>query len=328
MISQEAEMNSIVSVLKEKTKFLLMTHKDPDVDGIGSMLALGMALSTTGKHVTLVTEKALPSPMNQMKGCENIFQNIDIRETFDAAIVLDCGDLGRVGSPMESLEGCKAIINIDHHQARHLFGDFNLVDPKSSSTGELVYRVINKAGLPINDDVAENILAAIQADTGSFRYENTTAASLKISGEMMDYGASPHRIFLKMMNETSMGRLKLMEMAIGAVEFYYEGRLGMVMLSPEMFQKAGASKEDSEKFVDYLRYVSGVELAVVIREVGADSYSFSMRSSNKVNVAHLAALFGGGGHARAAGFERHDSMVSLKKSFLKEAGKLLDAVSH
>jgi len=321
-------LNRIDAVLREKMSFLLMTHKDPDADGIGSMLALGKALANAGKTVVLLTEKPVHSPVNLLKGNDRIVHELDFEPKFEAVILLDCGDADRVGAPMAWHGSGKPLINIDHHETHNLFGDLNLVDPKCSSTGELVYRVIKKAGLPMDCEVAENIFAAIQTDTGSFRYDNTTSESLRIAAEMMDYGADPRQISLKMMDEYSLSRMRLLEMALGAVEFYHEGRLGMVTLSSEMFEKAQACRADSEKFVDYLRFVSGVELAVLIRETEDNLYKFSMRSNNKVNVAQLATLFGGGGHAQAAGFECHDSIDAIKENFLKEAGRLLGGVSN
>lgn len=305
-----------------------MTHKDPDADGIGSMLALGKALLNAEKSVVFLTEKPVHSPVNLLKGNERIVHKLDSDKDFEAVVILDCGDADRVGAPNGCLENQKLVINIDHHETHKSFGDLDLVDPKSSSTGELVYRVIKKARLPIDADVAENIFAAIQADTGSFRYDNTTSESFKIAAEMMDYGVNPRQISLKMMDEYSLPRIKLLEMALGAVEFFYEGRVGMVTLSSEMFESAEAHWEDSEKFIDYLRFVSGVELAVLIRETDKNFYKFSMRSNKKVNVAQLASKFGGGGHARAAGFECHHPIKTFKKKFLKEAGRLLGDTSN
>ncbi len=308
--------------------FLLMTHKDPDADGIGSMLALGRALENVKKKVVLITEKPVHSPVNLLRGSESIVHASGPENDFEAVIVLDCGDADRVGALQGVLESRKLMISIDHHETNDLFGDLNLVDPESSSTGELVYRVIKAAGLPMDFDVAENIFAAMQADTGSFRYDNTTSESFKIAAEMMEYGVDPRQVSLKMVDEYSLSRIRLLEMALGAVEFFHEGRLGMVTLSSEMFEKAQAHWEDSERFVDYLRFVSGVELAVLIRETDKNIYKFSMRSNNRVNVAQLASTFGGGGHAKAAGFESRDPFETFKNDFLKKTGRLLGDISN
>ena len=327
-MNQEKILNNIIKQLNENESFLLLTHKDPDADGIGSMLALGKALINAGKEVILLTEEPLHFPVNILKGYDRIVNEIKVETKFDTIITLDCGDEDRIGAPHKFIEDSALLINIDHHESHALFGDLNLVDPGSSSTGELVYRVIKESEFPIDLDMAENIFVSIQADTGSFRYDNTTSNCFRIAAEMMECGVSPYQIYLKMMDKYSLPRIKLLEMALGAVEFYNEGQIGMVILSSKMFRKAQARSEDSEKFVDYLRYVSGVELAVLVRETSENIYKFSMRSNNRVNVAKLASLFGGGGHAKAAGFECRNSIETLKKIFLKEAEKLLSGISN
>ncbi len=327
-MNQKVTFNRIVEILKTGSRFLLITHKDPDADGIGSMLAMGRALQNAGKEVILLTGKPVLSPFCHLAGSEEIVQNIDAKQRFDAVVVLDCGDENRIGAPKSTVEGRRPLINIDHHEVHDSFGDENLVDPRSSSTGEMVYRLIQGAGFPIDAHVAENIFAAIQGDTGSFRYDNTTAEALKIAGEMVEHGADPNQIFHKMMVETTVGRIRLLEMALGAVEFHCSGRVGVVILSREMFKRAQAHWEDSEKFVDYLRFVSGVELAVLIRETENRNHKFSMRSNGDVNVGLLATLYGGGGHAKAAGFEIQGSILPMKKGFLKEVERLLGDISN
>lgn len=319
----------ITTVLKQAKSFLLVTHKEPDADGIGSMLGLGKSLLNAKKDVILLTEEPLSAPFDLLKGSGGIVQNLDAKRHFDAVVALDCGEIRRLGG----LRGFPSvpkplIINIDHHETNDLFGDLNYVDAGSSSTGELVYEVIKVAGFPMDFDVAENIFAAIQADTGSFRYDNTTPASLKIAAEIMAYGVSPWELSRKLIDGYSVARLKLLEMALSTIEFHHGGKIGMMILSLELFERARANRLDSERFVDYPRFVSGVEIAILIRERGESDYKFSLRSNGKVNVAQLASRFGGGGHARAAGFECRGSIGILKEDFLKEAGRFLDGISN
>lgn len=304
---------------------MLTTHRDPDLDGIGSMLALGNALLVATKDVVLLAEELVSAPFDLLKGAHRIIQCFDSEKDFDAVVVLDCAEMERLGALQVYLEGCKPLINIDHHETNHFFGDLNLVDTNSSSTGELVFDVVKAANLPIDHEVAENIFAAIQADTGSFRYVNTTPASLEIAAEMMKYGVKPWDLSLRVMDGHSLERLRLLELALGTIELHHKGKIGMMTLSTQMFEKAEASLQDSERFVDYPRFVSGVEIAVLIRQTGENEYKFSLRSNCKVNVARLAFLFGGGGHARAAGFECHGSLGALKQAFLKEAANFLTA---
>ena len=318
----------VVALLRDKRSFLLITHKDPDADGIGSMLALGKALLNGRKDVVLFTKEPLGAPLDLLEGAEKIVQRFDYGRDFDAVVALDCAEMARLGILPLFLKTGKTLINIDHHETNALFGDLNLVDTQSSSTGELVFKVIDRMGLPVDSEVAENLFVAIQTDTGSFRYHNTTSASLKIAAEMVEYGVNPWEVSRKIIDRYEPSRLRLLKKALGTIEFHHEGKVGMMVLSSDMFKKANAHQDDSERFVDYPRFVSGVEIAVLIRETGGNNYKFSLRSNNKVNVARLALLFGGGGHVRAAGFECHGYIETLKKDFLTEAGRFLDGTSN
>ena len=129
------------------------------------------------------------------------------------------------------------------------------------------------------------------------------------------------------MNSHSLPRLRLLEMALSTIEFHHEKKIAVMIISPEMFQKSGAQQSDTERFVDYPRFVFGVELGVLIRETGENECKFSLRSNSWLNVARLASRFGGGGHVRAAGFRSQGPLKDVKNDFLKEAGRFLDGTS-
>jgi phosphoesterase RecJ-like protein len=319
MTSNQTSSGEIISLLRDAKRLFLTTHKDPDGDGIGSILALGRSLSNAGKKVVCLSQDPVPFPVNQLEGADRIVRAIRSRERFDVVLVLDCGDLRRLGVLKPFLKAHPTLVNIDHHESNECFGDLNWVDPKSSSTGEIIFKLIKDAGLPMDSVIAANIFAAIMSDTGSFRYNNTTQEAFRISAEIMDYGVNPWEITTKMMTGYSSSRLKLLEMALGTIEFHCYRRIGMMTVSSEMFAIADAARSESEKFIDYPRYIKDVEIAVLIRQTGDNHYKFSLRSNNHVNVAQLASRFGGGGHAKAAGFEIQGPIELLKNDFLREA---------
>jgi len=326
-MDQSKPLNEVALVLKRGRSFLLATHKDPDVDAIGSVLALGIALQNAKKDVVLFTEKPLERPFSLLRGAERIVNHFDPKKKFDGALILDCAGFARIGGYETYIRGRNPLINIDHHETNEYFGDLNLVDPAGSSTGELVYDLITEAGLPIDHEVAGSIFAAIQTDTGSFRYENTTQKSFEIAAKMMGYDVKPWELSRKVMDEHSLGRLKLLQLALGSIELMHGGKIGVMTITSEMFREAQADQVDCERFVDYPRFLSGVEIAVLVRETTEDEYKFSLRSNGKANVAHLASRFEGGGHRGAAGFERHGCLKILKQEFLKEAIRFLDGTS-
>ncbi len=331
MVSEDPLLSAfkhVAEVVHGGNRFLMMTHENPDVDGLGSMLALGKSLTDLGKEVVILIEKPLNPPLSLLWGAERMMvHGAEFKREFDAVLALDCAEKERLGACVSLWPGKGTSINIDHHETNTFFGGHNLVDVDSSSTGELVYRLIECGGFPLNHEVAENLFAAIQSDTGSFRFTNTTSNAMRVSAELMDHGAVPWQIYQRTTNGYGPERLKLLAKALSRVEFHNEGKIGMMVLKKEMFAQSGARSSDTEGFVEYPRDIKGVELAVMISERDEDTYKFSIRSNAWVNVAELASRFGGGGHKKAAGFTRKGSLAALKKDFLMEAGRLLHETS-
>ncbi len=317
-------MDNIADILKKGERFFLASHKDPDGDAIGSILALGETLILSGKDVALFNEGPIPDSFASLKGIERVANSFNPGSGFDALFILDCANLERVGNISFHLSKIRPLINIDHHENNSQFGDLNLVDPDSSSVGEIVYRLIKLADLPMNVAVAENIFVAIQTDTGSFRYKNTTREAFHIAGEMLGWGVGSWKISRKVMDGYTLKKLRLLESTLKTVELYHAGKVGLMTITKQMLSKAGADNSDSERFVDYPRFISGVEIAALIREIGKDYYKFSLRSNDWVNVADLASHFGGGGHPSAAAFTREGSLEVVKKDFLSKARGFLD----
>ena len=317
-------LDSIADILKNDERLFLTSHRDPDGDAIGSLLALGLALMLSGKEVVLFNEGPISNSLACLKGAEKIVSDFNRLEKFNAFIVLDCGSLERVGKISSHLSAQKPLINIDHHKNNTRFGDLNLVEPDSSSVGEIIYRLIKSAGLPMNLDIAENIYTAIQTDTGSFRYENTTKEAFNIAGEMTALGVSPWKVSRKVFNEYTLKQLGVLESALKTIESYHSGKVGIMVITRKMISEEGSDDFDSEKFLDYTRFLSGVEIGVLIREIGEKCYKFSMRSNDWVDVADLADHFGGGGHRRAAAFIKEGNLETVKQEFLNKALEFLD----
>ena len=316
-------LDDIATIVERGKRFFLASHKDPDGDAIGSLLALGEALMLSGKDVVLFNEGPIADSMAFLAGSEKIVDRFNPESEFDALFVLDCGTLERLGEISSDICNLKPLINIDHHENNSQFGDVNFVDTNSSSVGEIIYRLIQVADLPMSKNIAEDLFVAIQTDTGSFRYENTTKEAFTIAAEMVEWGINPWKISRKVMDEYSLKKLRLLELTLQTIEIFHEGKVGLITITQQMFSKAKADNFDSERFVDYPRSISGVEIGVLIKELGKDYYRFSLRSNDWVNVADLAYHFGGGGHQKAAAFTRYGSLDSIKQEFLDKAHEVL-----
>ncbi len=317
-------VDDILRHLSNHERFVLMTHVDPDADGVGSMLALGRGLADAGKTVVLLTPQTLEGSLRKLKGSDRIVQGHHPNARCDVAVALDCAEKSRLGDLADFFDQHNHTLNIDHHETNDAFADVNLIDPAASSTGELVYHILKMGKLSVHSEAASNLFAAIQTDTGSFRYTNTTPAAMRMGAELIEAGARPWEISREVMDGYGVERLKLLELALSTLEFHFQDRLGMMTLRRHMYEQAGAGPKDSERFVDYPRFVYGVQVAAALREIDTDHYKFSLRSDHSVNVAQLATTFGGGGHKRAAGFEYHGPVDQIKDDFLKRVGRFLN----
>jgi len=317
-------LNDIASLLKEGKKFLVASHKDPDGDAIGSALALSEALILYGKEVITYNAGPIPDSLSHLSGIERVVDSIDPEFDFDALLVLDCGNIERVGEMHSVLSKIRPLINIDHHRNNSQFGDLNFVDDQSSSVGEIIYKLMKLADFPINKSIAENIFVSLQSDTGSFRYENTTSDTFHIAGDMVDWGVRPWKISRNVMDLYSLKKLKLLEITLKTIELYHSGMLGLLTITKEMQSKANAREFDSEGFVDYPRLIAGVEVGALIKEAGKNFFKISLRSNDWVNVSDLARYFGGGGHPRAAAFTMEGRLEYIKKEFINIAKSFLE----
>jgi bifunctional oligoribonuclease and PAP phosphatase NrnA len=220
---------------------------------------------------------------------------------YDVAMVVDCGDLHRVGDGFEVLKKYEYLINIDHHNTNEAFGQLNIVDQRASSTAEILYLILKALGVRIDLDIAVNLYTAILTDTGSFRYESTTQRAFSISEEMMILGVNPALVAGEVYESHPKERFQLLCQVLGTLELYQGEKIATVYVTQDMFARTGTNREYTEGFVEYIKEIRGVEVACLIREIGNDRYRVSMRSKNGVDVAAVAHAFGGGGHERAAG---------------------------
>ena len=312
-------MQQVVAQLKQKNNILIAAHIHPDGDAVGSVLGLGLALERIKKKVTLYIEDAIPAVYQFLPSVHQIQKETGDIKQFDAAIILDCSDLHRIGSEAEAVSRIPMLINIDHHTTNTRFGKLQLIDPEASSTAEIVYRVIREMDIPIDKGIAYALYTGIMADTGSFRFSNTTPAAFEISHEMVKCGADPHRVAHHVYETISLNRIKLLTMLFDSIELSENGSLSTMILTQNMLAATGTEVEDVNGLINYARRIEKVKLAVLLYERKArngrrpaSEFHVSLRSDGSVNAAAIATSFGGGGHHNAAGFDIKATLPELK----------------
>lgn len=315
--------DDIRDIILNARNIALFTHVHPDGDAVGSLLGFSYILENLGKNVFCYLEEPVPYLYDFLPGCEKVSTSMTELEAFlqndgeVAAISLDCGDRDRLGRQKDQILQISPFIVIDHHRSHKDFGMYRWVDPDRSSTGEMVFELAGMLGADINSPCAYNLYVAISTDTGSFRYEATTSRTMRIAAELIDLGVNPDEVSGKIHNNYTLERLRLMEMVLGTLTLYASGKIALINVSRQMFDKSGALPEDVDGFIDFPRSISSVKVAAFIKEGENGKVAVSLRAKGECDVAKIAKLYGGGGHRNASGFRFADKSVEEVRQLVK-----------
>lgn len=307
----------VKEIIENGNRFLITTHIDPDGDALGSAFALYFALTDKGKDAVVYLKDTVPYRYQFLpKPSPPALLHQLPQGGVDAAFVVDCGNLFRVGEGYEALKKNGSIISIDHHDTNEAFGQVNILEESASSTAEIIYRILKSLDVVFSFDIAVNIYTAILTDTGSFRYDSTTPRSFAICREMTEYGVVPSYVAAQVYENHPKQRYELLCLVLGTLETFRDNRIATVYITDEMFRKTQTNRETTEGFVEYIKEIRGVEVACLLRQVGPEKYKVSMRAKNSVDVAAVANSFGGGGHKKAAGCIIEGAIEDVKKKLV------------
>jgi len=315
----------ISGVIERAKRIFLITHLNPDGDAIGSLLACALYLKERNRSVTVYMRDQVPKNFRFLPGVNMVVHDIAPLKgsRYDVCIVLDSTDWERVGGRPDSGIDLGTIVNIDHHVSNRVFGDLNLVDPGASATAEIIFDILSELDGPINEDIATCIYTGIMSDTGCFTYSNTSARAFEISRILVDWGVHPDIVAEQINESYPIARLEMLREALNTLEFSDDMTIGSMTISQEMFQKTKSGPDIIEDFIDYPRFVAGVKVAVLFRELPEGGYKVSFRSRGNLDVSKVAAHFGGGGHTNASGCTVHLLIDQVKEQVF---GVVRDAV--
>jgi len=316
-------ISTIARELKDNHRFLVATHVNPDGDAIGSLGAMALVLEGMGKEVVAYCQDQVPGFLRFLPYSDRIVHDLPNAEGFEVAVVLDCGELERLGAASPAIKRVQKIIHIDHHRAGNDFGTLNLVEPGRSSTAEILYEVFQAVPVELSRETAENLYAAILTDTGSFRFANTTARALSIAAAMVSRGVEPDKVASEVYDCMSPGRLRLLGLSLNTLTIRAQGRLAAMWVTHEMLAETGTTAADTDGFVNYPRSITTSEIAILFREIDAARVNVSLRSRGTQDVAEFARMYQGGGHQNAAACRLQGSLPEVVTRVLAAAERFL-----
>jgi bifunctional oligoribonuclease and PAP phosphatase NrnA len=309
-------IQKITDLIRRGRTFLITSHVRLDGDALGSELALYEMLRSLGKTAIIYNQDPVPSNYRFLPGSDRIITELPRLEGFDAAFVLDCSELDRVGDEAPAIAAIGRIVNIDHHVSNGGFTDITYIDPEASSTGELIYRLMEGMGLTVSRDMATNLYTAILTDTGGFLYGNTKKGCLITAGNLVGVGADPQWISENVYDSYPLAKIKLLTLALDTLQIDLDGRVASIVVSQQSLGRASALPEHTEGFVDFPRTIQGVAVSILYSELSDRFFKISLRSKGKFNVERLARFFGGGGHVNAAACRIKGELAEVRSQVL------------
>jgi phosphoesterase RecJ-like protein len=320
--------SGLIKFIQTGNKFLVAGHKEPDGDCVGSQLALSLVLRRLGKEA--VPCSAGPFKRTEVKPYEKFFTSEPGKAEREGArvIIVDCSAASRTGDLAPFLEGLPSAV-IDHHgTGDHPKHSAELyLDPGAPSVTFMIQRLIGALGLEPDSEEARLLLFGLCTDTGFFRHVDSAGAeTFAAASELIRAGASPRQAFLDINGGKSLDSRRLLGLVLSRAESYFGGRL--ILSSEEMEEtiRFGPEGRDSDSLYQLLQSVAGVEAIVIIRQEEAAKCTIGFRSRDAVDVAAVAAYFGGGGHRNAAGAAVPGTIAELRPKILEKFERIFNSV--
>ena len=246
---------------------------------------MAYALREMGHEVAVVNADPAPPPLMAFPGVPDIRIAPGVEGEFDAAIIMECGDLQRTG--VSGLERF-FVVNIDHHPGNTGYGQINWFDPGAAACGEMVFDLVRALDVPLTRTIATHIYLAILTDTGSFHYSSISPRTFDICRECMEAGVDPVLVARNVYDSNNMGRLKLFGAVLGAMQIDQTGRIAIVYVDHEMARAAGGTYEDTEGLINLPLTVKEIEAVVFFKQEKGDRYRVSLRSKGNVDIGVIA----------------------------------------
>ncbi len=298
----------------------VISHHRPDGDAVGSTLALGLALMGQGKVVRLFNQDGVPERFAFLEGAELV-------ETLPPAfppevtllIAVDTGDVKRLGDEgMRFFESAPATVNIDHHGTNPGYADFNVVEGAAAACGCVLMEMFAALGWGLTPGMATALYAAISTDTGSFQYGSTTPAVMRQAARLIEAGVDVAEVNRRLYQEVAPESVVVQREVLNHMCFEAGGAVSHYSMTAACKAALGVDLEATKDLVDIIRVIRGVKVAVIFEEVDGGRIRISLRSKNaRVNVAEIAARFGGGGHAMASGIRMRGELAEVRHQVLE-----------
>ena len=319
--------DKLLTLIQESESILLSTHMNGDGDGLGSEIAFYYYLKSLNKECRIINPTPLPYNYTMIDP-DGVVEEYSYSmnkwlSDVDLAIVFDIGDHRRVGNIGKQIYGKCISASIDHHPARddHPF-KLNLVDSAAPATGYLIWKYFQCIGFTnkkLSINIANALYASVVTDTGSFKYQSTTADTHYMAAHLIESGVDGYKIQKNIYEQRRLSQVKLLGEMIQSLHYSNKGKIAWSIISQKMIKQVNGTDEDIDGFTEYIRSIQGVEISFIILEKPDGTHRISFRSSGEYTVNDVAQYFDGGGHKFAAGARIDNlSTIDVEKNIIRQ----------
>ena len=310
------QYREIIDIFESNDNFLILTHKSPDGDTLGTGFALCYFLRDMGKGANVLNSDGFPERYSFM------YEGYEAQEFEpEYVIAVDIADPNLLGGGLAEFQKEGAVdLSIDHHFSNKLFAKLNHVEGDASAAALIMYKIMKESGRQLSDIIAKCLYTGIATDTGCFKYENTSPAAHIAAAELMAYSIDYANVNRKMFDVKSRARIAIEQMVTSAMEFYCEGQCTMIVLTTQMIEQSGVDPAEFDGLASVPLSVEGVKVGLTVKQRHENVYKISVRTTEEMDASAICRKFDGGGHIRAAGCEIHGTLDEVK-------GKLIDVVT-
>ena len=300
-----------IEFLGLRDRFLIINHRRPDGDAVGSAAALCLALRQMGKQACIwknpeTTDRYLP-----------YLRDLETETVPEEATLVSVDMATENLLPLNGDDFAGKIqLSIDHHISNDGYAARTLLDPKAAACGEILLALVRELG-PVTPAMADALYVAVSTDTGCFQYSNVTGNTLRTAAELKDLGANTSPINKVMFGTKTIARLRLEAALTNSAEFYGNGQVCVCCITQAMMDSLGATEDDADNIASFPRDIQGVEIGVLVKELREGGAKISLRTSENYNASELCASLGGGGHKAAAGAQDDEGMDSARTRILR-----------
>jgi bifunctional oligoribonuclease and PAP phosphatase NrnA len=315
----DTDLNQAIRTrLAASQSVLIASHVRPDGDAVGSLLGLGLALKGTGKAVQMVLSDGIPSSFRHLQGADEVKTAVEAE--FDTFITVDCADFKRVGKALAALR--RPDINIDHHITNERFGELNLIEGEEVATAAILTNHLPAWGFPITAPIAASLLTGIITDTLGFRTSNVTPEAMRQVATLMETGVDMPDLYMRGLVRRSYAAARYWARGLSNLE----RKDGIVYgsLRTEDRKAVGYSGTDDADLINVISAIDGFKVAMIFVEQPKEHVKISWRALEPgIDVSAVAAQFGGGGHAAAAGADVAGAFEEVTKSAIQRTKEML-----